>query len=129
MGALITHVAGLHGNGARELMLDGRIPCIDRGQAHLLRVDPCAHAVGIKVISVGSGGLAIENGSRIQGRWSDCQVEHALPGIGWVDALYPQDRQVLRDAVAKDGTEGSHIEGTAITGADHGLGTYLVSKT
>ncbi len=41
----------------------------------------------------------------------------------------PEDRQVLRDAVAKDRSERSDVEGTAITGADHCFRTRLVSNT
>src|ERR1700688_2310905 len=129
VGTLIADVAGLYRDRTRELMLDGRIPRVHGWQTHFLRIHPSAHAIGIKVVPVRSGRLAIQNRSWVQRRRPYRQVEHALPGIGRIEALYAQHGQVLRDAVAEDRTKGAYIESTPVAHPHHGLGADLVGDT
>jgi hypothetical protein len=78
------------------------------------------------VVAVWSSRLAVEDSGGIKKRRPHGQVKDALPGVGWVDVLYSEHRQVLGNAVAKDRTKGPYIERTAITYPNHGLGTKLI---
>ena len=139
MGAVVAHVTDLNARLVGQLVLNGDVPCIERGCNQLVWPDARRHVSSRTKQRKNTVGrnywelVGSRPANRIARSWQtgSREVEGGSLVVvgGRVQLLVGQNRQVLRDRVSKQRSEHADVIAAPVTHADNRLWSYLVSNS